>query len=123
MKLKHTEVKPFRLQQLERQNNCCSLCGEPLTIEEAVLDHCHTTGVLRGVLHRGCNALLGKIENNMPRNRVNLGRLSNIANNLIKYLTDDPISEYLHPTYKTQEERKELVKKRARARRKKHASS
>lgn len=99
MKLKYREVKELRTQQLERQDNSCALCGQ-FILDDAVLDHDHKTGVIRGVLHRGCNALLGKIENNMPRNRVDMGRLAQIANNLIRYLTADPVSEYLHPTYK-----------------------
>ena len=99
MKLKYREVKELREQQLIRQGQCCSLCGQTV-LDDAVLDHCHKTGAIRGVLHRGCNALLGKIENNMPRNRVDMGRLAAIANNLIRYLTADPISEYLHPTHK-----------------------
>ena len=115
MKLKYSQVKEFRIQQLVRQNNHCALCGEPLTIEEAVLDHDHKTGSLRGVIHRGDNILLGKIENAMPRTRVNLSRLGNISKNLIKYLTDVPISEYLHPTYKTPEE-KAMKKKKGRGR-------
>lgn len=115
MKLKYTEVKTFRQQQLVKQQSLCALCGEHVDSTEAVLDHCHKTGVLRGVLHRGCNSLLGKIENNMPRSRVDLGRLSNIANNLIKYLTADPVSEYLHPTHKI----KETVMGRGRGRGKK----
>ena len=102
MKLKYREVKELREQQLIRQGNCCSLCGE-VVLDDAVLDHCHKTGAIRGVLHRGCNALLGKIENNMPRNRVDMGRLAGIARNLIKYLTADPVSEFLHPTHKIKE--------------------
>lgn len=103
MKLKSTEVKPFREQQWLKQGHCCALCQEPVAITEAVLDHDHKSGLLRGVLHRGCNSLLGKIENNMPRSRVDIGRLANISKNLIKYLTADPISELLHPTHKIKE--------------------
>jgi len=103
MKLKYTEVKPFRQQQLVLQNNCCALCSETVSAEEAVLDHCHLTGVLRGVLHRGCNSLLGKIENNMSRSRVDIGRLAKISKNLIKYLTADAVSEFLHPSFKIKE--------------------
>jgi hypothetical protein len=106
MKLKYKDIKTVRTQQLEKQNFKCCLCGDSLTEDEAVLDHDHKTGLLRGVIHRGDNILLGKIENAMPRTRVDLHRLSHIADNLIKYLTADPISEYLHPTFKTPEERK-----------------
>ena len=112
MRLKQREVKPLREKLLKDQTGCCALCQQPV-IDDAVLDHDHKTGEIRGVLHRGCNALLGKIENNMPRNRVDLGRLSKIAENLIKYLTADPKSEFLHPTHRTKEERYEkLARKR-----------
>ena len=99
MKLKYKEVKPLREKLLQEQVGCCALCSQPV-IDDAVLDHDHKTGLIRGVLHRGCNALLGKVENNMPRNRVNIERLSKIAENLIKYLVADPKSEFLHPTFK-----------------------
>ena len=100
MKLKYKEITPLRRQLLSAQEDRCRLCGDTIDWEEAVLDHDHRSGLLRGVLHRGCNSLLGKIENSMPRSRVNLQRLSKIADNLIVYLTADPVSEYLHPTYK-----------------------
>ena len=103
MKLKYTEVKTFRAQQWAKQAQCCALCSEPVDAEEAVLDHCHKTGAIRGVLHRGCNSLLGRIENNMPRSRVNMARLANISQNLIKYLTQDAVTELLHPTHKIKE--------------------
>lgn len=110
MKLPYSQVKPLREQLLIQQSGHCALCREPV-IDDAVLDHDHDTGLIRGVLHRGCNAMLGKIENNMPRNRIDLQRLSILAENLIKYLTADAKSEFLHPTYKTPEERKMKKKK------------
>lgn len=119
MKLKQREIKSYREQQLIQQNNKCGLCGEDLPLEEAVLDHDHKTGALRRVVHRNCNIMLGKIENAMVFNRIDLGRLSKIANNLIGYIVADPCSEMLHPTYRTDEEKALLRKKRAKARRKK----
>jgi hypothetical protein len=103
MKLKTTEIKAFRESLWSKQLECCALCGEHIEITEAVLDHDHRSGLIRGVLHRGCNSLLGKIENAMPRSRVDLGRLSQISDNLIRYLTADPITDLLHPTYKIKE--------------------
>ena len=121
MKLKYTEVKTYREQQLQAQNHNCALCGERID-GDAVLDHCHKTGLLRKVLHRGCNALLGKIENNMARNGVDYMRLEIFASNLAAYISTE-WTTVLHPTYKTPEERRELSKKRAKARRKKRASA
>ena len=111
MKLKYSQVKPLRESLLKEQANVCALCQQTI-IDDAVLDHDHSTGAIRGVLHRGCNALLGKIENNMARNKVDLGRLSKIAENLIAYIVDNPKSEFLHPTFKTTEERKMAYKKK-----------
>lgn len=105
MKLKQREIRDWRIRQLGTQDYTCALCGDSIDPEEAVLDHCHKTGFLRKVLHRGCNSLLGKIENAMPRSRVDLKRLENIAGNLVEYITTQH-TEVLHPTYKTKEERK-----------------
>lgn len=118
MKLKYSEVKPLREKLLQDQKGCCCLCQQ-LIIDDAVLDHDHKTGVIRGVLHRGCNSLLGKIENNMPRSRVDLGRLAKLAENLISYMVADPKTERLHPTFKIKEERNEkLARKRIKNREK-----
>jgi hypothetical protein len=113
-KLKQREVKEYREQQLLKQGNCCALCGDKI-IDDAVLDHDHKTGLVRQVLHRGCNSLLGKIENNMPRSQVDINRLKGIAHNLIGYIITTH-SETLHPTHRTHEERKQLAKKRAKRR-------
>lgn len=83
---------------LQRQNNCCGLCNEVI-IDDAVLDHDHKTGELRMVLHRGCNALLGKIENNMPRNRVDINRLRTFAVNLVDYIQTRH-TDIVHPRHR-----------------------
>lgn len=111
MKLKYSEIKSFREQQFKKQQGLCGLCGQAI-IDDLVLDHDHKTGIIRSVLHRGCNALLGKIENNMARNRVDISRLSKISQNLINYITADPATDLLHPTYKTKEEKAMAYKKK-----------
>lgn len=114
-RLKHREISEYRQQQLLRQGSCCSLCGEQI-LDDAVLDHNHKTGELRQVLHRGCNSLLGKIENSMPMNHISITRLEGIARNLVNYLTVQH-TEILHPTYKTAEERRNANKKSKRTKR------
>lgn len=104
MKLKYTEIKTHRQLLLERQDYKCCLCGEQIN-DDAVLDHCHKTGKIRSVLHRGCNSMLGKIENNMPRNKITIERLETLAGNLVKYLKQE-YEDIVHPTYLTKEERK-----------------
>lgn len=86
------------------QNNCCDLCGE--TIDgDAVLDHDHRSGLIRKVLHRGCNSLLGKIENNLARSKMDHNRLRVWAANLVDYIQTTH-TDIQHPSYKTKEERK-----------------
>lgn len=49
-------------QMLNKQNGCCAICASPEKnqFEEVFhVDHCHTTGSVRGLLCRGCNHMLG----------------------------------------------------------------
>lgn len=51
----------------EKQDGKCGICGEPETIKDGrngkrkklALDHCHSSGKLRGLLCTGCNTGLG----------------------------------------------------------------
>ncbi len=104
MKLKSSEIKTYRSQQLGLQFNLCALCSEPIQ-DDAVLDHDHKTGLIRSVLHRGCNSMLGKVENNMVRNRMDRERLRKWAQNIVQYITKTH-TNLVHPTFKTPEERK-----------------
>lgn len=95
------------------------MCGEPCAPDEVVVDHCHTTGEIRGVLHRGCNAMLGHLENNMPRNKLTgVVRLSKWLAGVIPYLHGTlPRPGLLYPTHKTEDEKRLLRNKRARTKR------
>ena len=48
---------------LEANDGLCALCNAPVLWKDAVLDHSHKSGHVRGVLHSDCNVLLGKVEN------------------------------------------------------------
>lgn len=49
-------------QMVLEQVGCCKICDEQLTNE--VVDHCHVTKVVRGLLCHKCNILVGNLENN-----------------------------------------------------------
>lgn len=115
-RLKFAEIKVLRLQTLSEQGGKCLLCGQILTSDKAVLDHCHKTGMVRGVIHNGCNSLLGKLENNAPRYGVK--DLQAFLIGAASYLQRPPM-DILHPTYRTPEEKRLLRNKRARLKRKK----
>lgn len=47
------------------QDNKCAICKDPLgSTHHAQIDHCHTTGKVRGLLCINCNWLLGKSRDN-----------------------------------------------------------
>lgn len=92
----------------------CALCRLPLPATSAVLDHNHSTGAIRASLHRGCNALLGKVENNAARYGVT--DVSAFGAGLGSYLARHRtnITGLLHPSHKTEDEKRLLRNKRAR---------
>lgn len=89
-----------------QQGGKCALCGLPGVIKDPVLDHCHKTGAVRGTLHRSCNALLGKVENNAARFGVK--NLSAFLNGTARYLQihTTNITGMIHPTHKTDDEKR-----------------
>lgn len=117
MRIKPKDIKALREQILQEQMNCCAICRELIDPAEAVLDHDHKTGYIRAVLHRGCNAYIGHMENNLARNRITPLRLEAILTNFNYYINTHRL--YIHPSYRTPEERKLLAKKRAKKRTKK----
>lgn len=106
-KLTHSAVATVRLQYLGAQGGRCALCKRPP--KTPCLDHCHTNGWVRGVLCSGCNAMLGKLENN--RGRYGLsdpGAFGVFLANVAQYLTFHKYgpTNLLHPTHKTAEEKR-----------------
>jgi hypothetical protein len=110
-RIKPKDIKPLRTQWLIEQKGLCALCQEPIAEGEAVLDHCHKTGQLRAVLHRGCNAYIGSLENNQKRNQITTRRLAKILAGFTAYV--QTLKPILHSTYRTAEERAERAKNRA----------
>lgn len=100
----------MRQAQAER----CAICQLPLPAAKAVLDHDHSTGAVRASLHNGCNALLGKLENNYKR--YGIPNLAAFTNGVASYLAKHAVNTtgYLHSTHKDDDEKRELRNKRAR---------
>ncbi|WEU67394.1 endonuclease VII [Xanthomonas phage JGB6] len=44
------------------QNGCCAICNQK---KKMVIDHCHTTGRVRGLLCNGCNTAIGMMGENI----------------------------------------------------------
>lgn len=108
-KLKSTQLAAYRKEAAAAQGNRCQLCGKPFTTKapyDPVLDHDHKTGAVRGVLHRGCNSLYGKVENNAARFGVH--DVAVFTNGCAQYgrrhMTN--VTGLIHPLHKTAEEKK-----------------
>lgn len=114
VRLTQAAVKSYREAKLREQGGRCAITGYTLSPAEAVLDHCHTTGHVRGVIHRGVNALLGKLENNHKRYGVALPQVIAMGEGLREYLSKDYSGNPLHYTYRTEDERREARNAKAR---------
>jgi hypothetical protein len=47
---------------LFKQNNGCAICAEKPKTKSLHVDHCHTTGTVRGLLCHGCNTAIGLLK-------------------------------------------------------------
>jgi DNA repair exonuclease SbcCD ATPase subunit len=61
---------------VKKQNGLCPVCGEklPKNHSRIATDHCHKTGVVRGLLHVGCNVAVGAYERLGEQIKAYLGR-------------------------------------------------
>ena len=111
-KLKASEVAGVRAEQLVAQHGRCAICSLP--VKRPCLDHNHSTGAIRGTLCSGCNAVLGKIENSYHRYGVQ--NLSAFLNGCAGYLHRHAVNltGMLHPSHKTEEEKRERRNAKAR---------
>lgn len=58
---------------VEKQNNLCAICKKPETVKTnkgdrirgLAIDHCHTTGKVRGLLCSKCNKAIGLLKDNI----------------------------------------------------------
>lgn len=116
-KLTASQVKAQRDKMLADQGGLCMLCCERIEAGAAVLDHDHKTGHCRGVLHRGCNAMLGKIENARRINHLLGPRLGHMLSRVQAYITKDNSHLPVYYTHRTAEEKKERAKTLAKKRR------
>lgn len=49
------------------QKGLCAICKNPETKKKLAVDHCHSTGIIRGLLCMNCNNGLGRFKDNPKR--------------------------------------------------------
>ena len=60
---KYGVSKEFLIELYEKQQGKCKICcKEPETARGLHVDHCHSTGKVRGLLCHGCNVAIGSMK-------------------------------------------------------------
>lgn len=116
-RLTATSLPRWRAAKLAEQDGKCAVCGLPITAKDpAVADHDHATGQMRGVLHRSCNSMLGKLENNRARYGLkDIVQFTRFLAGVVQYLyTKRPDDTPYYPTHRTPDQKRELRNARAR---------
>lgn len=62
---RHCMTEQHYMQLQFDQDNCCAICGISFTIVKDNVDHCHNTGIIRGLLCHHCNAGLGSFKDDL----------------------------------------------------------
>ena len=119
MRLKAKDIPALRAAIALDQDGTCWLCEVPLGGDiKACLDHDHKTGLIRGVLCGNCNGIEGKINN--LANRARRGKdKRDFLNEVVAYwdsFAANPRKE-IHPTHKTEDEKRIRRNKKAKERR------
>ena len=102
-KLKQKDIADFRVGQLLVQGGICPLCDQTIETKDAVLDHCHTTGHIRRVLHRACNSSEGRVMKWAYSSKAYDPFL--FLSNLIEYHKNDFTDMPIHPKHLTVNEK------------------
>lgn len=125
-KLTRSQLRPVALRLYAEQGHVCALCGQPIDLTkkgELVVDHDHNDGLIRGALHRSCNAAEGKVANAAGRwgaKSMQYDAILPWLENLLAYLRK-PSTQYIYPTHKTADEQRvarNATERRRRAERK-----
>jgi hypothetical protein len=121
-KIPRSMMRSWMLRQLQVQGHVCAVCKLPIDTSikgEGVLDHNHTTGEIRGVLHRSCNAAIGKVDHAVGH----WGSKSMDYANIIPYLQKildyykQPGCGVMYALHKTADEKADARNLKARQRR------
>lgn len=81
LKKKYNLTLEERSKLLKSQNNCCAICGYNKLENEnkfPVIDHCHNTGKIRGILCANCNIGLGMFKDEIDLLEKAISYLSKI---------------------------------------------
>jgi len=115
-KLKTTQLAGVLKQLVAKQGGKCAICKHPFTLRDyAVADHCHTKGFIRGALHNSCNGIEGRIKALAQRGHTGISSEKYVIG-LGAYLAAHvvPQYQYIHPSHKSEDDKRLARNKKAR---------
>lgn len=110
-KLARSQMLAFKKQQIIKQGWRCPISGkrfDPAKLEDAVIDHDHITGEIRGILSRSANAAEGKVKNAVARwggTGENYDAILAFLKRLVQYL-ESPGTGLIYPFHKSADEKR-----------------
>lgn len=109
-KLTNSQLKDVKGHRWLANGRRCELCQLPVANDpNLVVDHCHKNGWVRGAIHRRCNSLLGKLENNAARFGFrDMTQLWAFLEGAAKYMRRNETCHtgMIHPLHKTADEKR-----------------
>lgn len=117
IKLSRSAMRSWTIGHLKsKQGGLCAICKKSIDLQvmgnksDYVVDHCHETGEIRGVLHRSCNAAEGKVVNAAGRWGAKSTKYSDVVpflKQLVEYLEQAQLggTGLMYPDHKTPEEK------------------
>lgn len=122
-KITRSQQYSITMMLLKQQGGACLICKKPIDVKtvgrssDYALDHSHSTGEVRGVLHRSCNSSEGKVRHAVTR----WGAKSSVEQDVVEYLEGLTLylrecldgvrsTGMLYPNHKTKEEQAEATK-------------
>ena len=76
MKRKYGITYEDFLEMRDKQGGVCAICGGDNGDKHLAIDHCHTTGKIRGLLCNNCNTAIGMLQDDPT-----------LLNKAVEYLT------------------------------------
>jgi hypothetical protein len=65
-RIKRYGITAEQLETLRRdQDGCCAICSKPISGRDECIDHCHDSGIVRGLLCSNCNVALGLLKDDV----------------------------------------------------------
>lgn len=110
-KLTRSQLNAYKLALVKAQGWTCPVSlkrFDPENLKDAVVDHNHSTGEIRGCLHRSANAVEGKVFSAVGRwggVGMDYSEALPYLKRLVAYL-EAPGKGVLYPLHKTEDERR-----------------